>query len=353
MSHDLINDNPEVSDADDNGQVLASAKVEAGIHESNDPELEQAHNEHEHNQDHEVEEEAEEEDDDDDFGSFDDASFEESQQAELVQSPATETGDPVQHKVYLPATFTEDVFDNEVLFSSNLSKVLDSVFVDDESHILDQTASERGQFLTERSEIIFNQLSNIPHLRPSNWTRSNIRHNLLIRLGIPVNLDEINNQEVSNNQNLTVPTSNTTQPQSRRKSISAKDISWDGYEIPDFAGLNITNEEKQDRLKKTNEILSRIETENMDHSSRQFLELHDEDKFIQVKLQQLRENYAELQALASCWIDNMNELNGDFEIYENVVQNLVGYSQRLRRDEIFDNLKKVKQKKGSKRKLWR
>ncbi|KAK6464274.1 hypothetical protein DFJ63DRAFT_311574 [Scheffersomyces coipomensis] len=405
MSHEEIDsDGSEIVGTSDNipivaeeEQVSSSVVVEQtnGEHSVEDAkaDVDEFNGEETNGVIHDEVKEEEDDDDDDDFGSFDDASFDEPQQVESFESNTTMVSEPVHTKSILSTTFPESTFQDESLFLSKLDTVLDTVFSDDSTKFQhdQKDINKESKLLSDRSEIIFNQLSTMPHLRPSNWIRSNIRHNLLIKLGIPINLDEISNapprindstntihsglsKEGSSNM---IDSSNigVNPTHNRRKSISAKDIHWDQFNIPQFSSLNITNEEKQQRLQQTNEILSRIETDNLDHSSRQFLESQggggdnkqsspdgsmttneeDGDQFIQTKLQQLRSNYQQLQELASCWIENSNELHKDFEIYENVVQNLIGYSQKLRRDEIFENLKKVKSKKKttSKRKLWK
>lgn len=259
----------------------------------------------------------EEDEDDDDFGSFDDGE-------------------------HVSLGFTQNVTDLVIKFQQtddyedNLNKAMDSLF---EFTILEDL-EQQGQLLDERSEQIYQQLSKLPHLKPNNWLKSRIRHNLLIKLGIPVNLDEITDEKST----LTVPKTHQ-----RRKSINEEDIVWE-VEIPDMEQLNISNDDKTELLHKTNEILSKIETDNLNNSSLSFMQQENEDQ-LKKKLIQLRENHQQLIKLSSVWNHEFKECKKNFEIYESVVQTFIGYSQKLERDALLNNIKHLKSK--SKKSLWR
>lgn len=225
----------------------------------------------------------------DDFGSFDEASFD-----DFVDTPE-------------PAVDT----------------LIDNLF----PHETDGTLVE-DPLLSERSQQIYEELSRVPHLQPPNWTRLNIRHNLLIKLGIPINLDEISRE---------------TKTQPRRKSVNEADIDWGSLVLPDFNEIN----DPESLIASTHDVLSRVEAATMSHTSQQYLQSCSEET-LQAKLHELTENLTQLRALASVWCHKLDEKKKNFEVYELVVQNLIGYSQRVRRDEILSNLKAGKHKK-----LWK
>lgn len=287
----------------------------------------------------------EEEEDDDDFGDFDDVEY--TQQSEQYQQPE-------HHEPSLPSS----IFSNPLEFSNKLDLKLNEIFPTTTTTSKETTTDNiNTTILNERSDIIYKQISNMPYLQPTNWIKSNIRHNLLIKLGIPINLDELNTTTTTSitntNTNSTgiVPISNIENTTRRRSSISVNDIKWNLFNIPKFEELNIDNDLKLSMIQNTNEILTKIELENLQHNSEQFLRDSSNSEIIDDKLNQLMNNYQELIKLSSIWINQIDELKNDFETYENVVQSFIGYSQKLRRDEIFENLKKLKHTK-KKKKLW-
>lgn len=294
---------------------------------------------------HNKEEEEVEEEDDDDFGDFDDVEY--TQQSEQYQQPE-------HHEPSLPSS----IFSNPLEFSNKLDLKLNEIFPTTTTTSKETTTDNiNTTILNERSDIIYKQISNMPYLQPTNWIKSNIRHNLLIKLGIPINLDELNTTTTTSitntNTNSTgiVPISNIENTTRRRSSISVNDIKWNLFNIPKFEELNIDNDLKLSMIQNTNEILTKIELENLQHNSEQFLRDSSNSEIIDDKLNQLMNNYQELIKLSSIWINQIDELKNDFETYENVVQSFIGYSQKLRRDEIFENLKKLKHTK-KKKKLW-
>lgn len=274
---------------------------------------------------------------DEDFGSFDEASVVDIEDLDgEVTTLETSASSQIQ--------FTDDTFADSEKFHQLFDQVIGSIFSDVTDDIAPEDPITQKELLNERSNQIFQELSSTPHLHPPNWTQLKIRHNLLINLGIPINLDEF--QLAPERASISVESSSHT----RKKSINESDINWEGLVIPKLKDLQIEKEEKEDLLKNTLEILSAIETENLNHSSRQFLELNKENgEILDNKLTLLLENYEKLMKLSSLWQDQLDDVKKNFEIYESVVQNLIGYSQRLKRDEIFENLKKVKSSKSHKR----
>lgn len=280
---------------------------------------------------------AEDEDDDSDFGSFDDASFTELEEPEEMKS-VEDTQEKVSGEY---VRFSEEVLNNPTLFEKNLHETMDNIFTDISHSQHHNEDSEENSLLTERSSEIFKELSQIPHLQPPNWIKLNVRHNLLIKLGVPINLDEIKKENLL--QTPKVP---------RRKSINEEDIKWDGFDLPAFEDLRISADKKTDLLNKTTEILSAIETDNLNNSSHQFLESSNTAS-LQEKLKQYNDNYAQLIELSSVWNKQLDDQKQNYEVYESVIQNLIGYSQKLKREEILAHLKNIKLKSKTKKSFWK
>ncbi|CUM52149.1 unnamed protein product [Debaryomyces tyrocola] len=281
---------------------------------------------------------AEDEDDDSDFGSFDDASFTELEEPEEIKAAENTQGEVSGECVH----FSEEVLNNPTLFEKNLHETMDKVFTDISHSQHHNQDSKENSLLTERSGEIYKELSQIPHLQPPNWIKLNVRHNLLIKLGVPINLDEIKKE----NHLLQTP------KVPRRKSVNEEDIKWDGFDLPAFEDLGISVDKKADLLNKTTEILSVIETDNLNNSSHQFLESSNTAN-LQEKLKQYNDNYAQLIELSSVWNKQLDDQKQNYEVYESVIQNLIGYSQKLKREEILAHLKNIKLKSKTKKSFWK
>lgn len=259
---------------------------------------------------------------DDEFGSFDEASFDEFQAEEPQETQANQN-----------STFSSAVFQSESLINQRVEETLDKIFTITEQ----QSHQENGELLSDNAKEQFSSLSKIPHLLPPNWLRLNIRHKLLVNLGIPIDLDELEKGGVAQ---MSHPTTHQ-----RKKSISEHDIDWTGFNVPSIETLSLDGEKKKHLLTQTNSILDDIEEFNLQNTSKLFLE-SSADEALEEKLSKMRENYKHLLELSAVWQDQIRELKNSQEMYELVVQNMVGYSQRLRRQEILDNLSRKKLKKG-------
>lgn len=244
---------------------------------------------------------------DDDFGSFDEASFDEYQEPETAE-------------------FDLAVFQNPQLFDERLDQLMERV--------LPQQEKPRDTLATLLSEGASSHLTTLlktPRLHPPNWTRLKIRRSLLINLGVPINLDEL----------VEFLAKSTPATHARRRSISEKDIDWSQFDIPELADLHISGDRKQELMSKTAEILSRIDADNLNNTSELFLQTLSEEA-LTAKLQLMRDNYSRLVELSSVWRDETADLRKNQEIYEAVVQSMVGYSQKLQRNELLENLGKTK-----------
>lgn len=288
------------------------------------------------------------------------AEFDEPVQAQLDDNSDGEFGsfdngtidnETMDKKPDVFAIFDDELMNNNTQFEAKLDMIMDQVFTIDSNISSSNSSAEKSlpieTLLNQRSQEVLNQLAAMPHLKPNNWIKLKIRHNLLIKLGIPINLDELTDDKT--------PTANSNKAlltHNRRRSINEDDISWQDFKIPDFKTLNMTTELKDELLSRTNEILSRIETDNLNNSSKSFLETAGDEK-LKEKLRQFQNNYQQLIELSSVWKYHFNDLKNNFEIYESVVQNLIGYSQKLERDQLLQNLQQLKDKSKKRRSLWR
>jgi len=356
-------------------------------------------------------------DDDDEFGDFDD--FQVSQpsptQQQQKQQSQTQSQSISIDKVNFPTT----IFNSPKEFSQRLTTTLDEIFSTSTPILEDNNNNNKNQITTsiqllnERSQEIYKQLSTLPYLQPTNWIKLNIRHNLLIKLGIPINLDELNDTNTisANPNNKNIVTSETQNDlkipgynfgsgggggggsgggfvsvsgRQRKSSISINDINWNELnlisEIPKFESLNIDDNLKNSLINSTLDKLNQFELDNLYHNLTTTTTTtisvttaaegdgsnnnnnnnksnsssndsgstigggHANSQWIDEKLNKLTSNYNELLTLSSIWINQIDQLHEEFEIYENVIQSFIGYNQKLRREEIFENLKKLKKK---------
>lgn len=256
------------------------------------------------------------EDDDDDFGSFDEASFEEFQEPEPIENDQS-------------VMFGSAVMNDAVLFGERLEDVLESVLPKKAPETSNQDTTP--DLLTEGGSEKLKTFSTLPRLNPPNWTRLKMRHGLLVSLGVPINLDELSSTHVP-------PTS---KPTSRRRSTTENDIQWGDFIIPEFESLNISADRKDELMALTLSILSKIEDNNLNNTTQQFLSLCSEE-VVDEKYREMQENYAQLVELSSIWQAQIQELRNSQEMFESVVQNMVGYRQKLQRNEILESLSKSK-----------
>ncbi|CAK7893349.1 hypothetical protein CAAN4_A06898 [[Candida] anglica] len=324
----------------------------------------------------EEEEEEEEEDSDDDFDDFN--AYDENDDDNSFGSFEEEENEPEYGKEHFQqgpppdlVTFASSTFGSRETLHEKLDMFLEKMFPADKSGDTEES-SNSSNLLSERSNDIYGQLSLLPHLKPPSWVKSKIRRHLLIKLGVPVNLDEIlpTNSAVASSEstdlNGHVTSGDSSKQvethlkpkqsrQRRASSVTEADIDWNGFIIPEFKDLSIDTKNKgESLLLDTTEVLSKIETENLAHSSQQhLLSSVTSIEELNEKLHQYQNNYDQLIQLSSIWQNQLVELKRDYEIYESVVQNFVGHTQRLKREELLANLDKVKIKSQSKKRTWK
>ncbi|RDX53939.1 hypothetical protein OH76DRAFT_1399109 [Lentinus brumalis] len=146
-----------------------------------------------------------EEGEEDDFGDFGD--FGETQQLPITPAFSTSFGE-VQYAepedIGGPSIRSEwrplhlDPFPSREELQEQVDDILGPVWIhDDTSHLTDDPIREVGglnqTLVTPESRQLYNALlpPTPPSFQPVNWTRSRIRRQHLIHLGIPINLDEV------------------------------------------------------------------------------------------------------------------------------------------------------------------
>ncbi|CCE72778.1 Piso0_000372 [Millerozyma farinosa CBS 7064] len=262
-----------------------------------------------------------------DFGSFDNVSV------ERLDYSTTDTtnvlsGGPLDNNTDASNEFLK----SSELFMEKISKILDEQFTATTENSSEDSRVDFHHLLDKGGQSI-EEFSRIPKLSPHNWVKSNIRRNLFIQLGIPINLDEFKHETAQT----------AIHPSTRRPSSKEEDIEWSGFEIPELEKLEITGDERNELESQTAEMLSSVEKDNLEHSSEQFLKTADIN-ILQERLEQFRHNHELLIKLSSVWRHKLMNLKEDYETFESVVQNITGYSQKLKREEILNSLKKMKSK---------
>lgn len=254
-------------------------------------------------------------DDDDDFDDFN-----EFQGSTDFENPII---DDVEFSASTDTTgvFPESLFKNLDAYRSKLDDVLASIF--DDLNVVDSvTNREAISLLDDRSRQVSEEIARLPRLKPPNWTRLIIRHNLLISLGIPINLDETAG----------APAGGLLMAKS---GPSAHKIDWKGLPVPAFEALNLEQAAADEILAKSAATLSRIDVDNLTNSTAQFLQTQPES-VVDAKLELFKSNYTELLTLASVWQHQLEEQTKNTEIYGEVVQSMIGYSHKKQREEIME-----------------
>ncbi|KAK5663635.1 hypothetical protein OQA88_4066 [Cercophora sp. LCS_1] len=130
--------------------------------------------------------------DDGDFGDFDDAGFQQPEEAQAqAPAPVPAPTAPVAPALSFPIPDFTDLDTSETLGLTE--PYLNALFPheDEAPPLLPSIAKDNPIFLTPRSASLWSQLVAPPPLQPPDWIRSRIRRLFLVSLGVPVDLDEI------------------------------------------------------------------------------------------------------------------------------------------------------------------
>ncbi|KAK4683776.1 hypothetical protein P7C73_g6450, partial [Tremellales sp. Uapishka_1] len=135
--------------------------------------------------------------DDDGFGDFGD--FEEGDEENVLGGQVDSEPEPVAQAEKLPSLHL-DPFPSSSRLINELSTILRPVFSSN-GQMTDEPprmVGGLGQILVaESSRDAYAQLTTPPILKPLDWTRSRVRREHLISMGVPVNLDEVDSHRLS------------------------------------------------------------------------------------------------------------------------------------------------------------
>lgn len=236
----------------------------------------------------------EDDDDDDDFGSFDDASIEE------------------------VTTAHENIFDSD---PEQISLYLNTVLLEilptkPESQPIDTTLD----LLNVRSEELLSRLSERPTrkviMNEHAWKRSVIRREMLLNLGIPLNLDEIKDGKPSFNEPV--------------EQIKETDLN-----LPKFTDLNISTGELETLLQTTTDHLDSLNIQRAEY----YRSISSEEKLKKVK-SQLNEELEKLKKLYVSWLDNQSTLQRDNNLFQDYIENMVGNELKFRNEKLKMKLRR-------------
>lgn len=252
--------------------------------------------------------EGEEDDDDDDFGAFSDASFDEFEsRPEPQEVPSTTTETNSTTYTQLP----QSLFNSPSDLQETLNNLLSQSFP---GTLPRSSVPQNTDVLNERSKLLLERLTALPYLKPHNWKKSSLRRQLLITLGIP----------------------DTESVVTRRKNLD------DGmqYKIVSFEDLGMSEQDAEKFKVKNDEIIENLEQSIKDDHVLQSLN----DDGLDGVIKDYESKVEEISKLLAVWEYEEKKLENDNSTFEGVVENLVGHTQRLRREETLKSLKKEAQK---------
>lgn len=256
----------------------------------------------------EIDDDDDNDDDDDDFGAFSDASFDEFEQP---PNPTPDTDTTIsQPKSSQYTQLPQDTFSHPDELKETLSKLLDQAYP---SELPKLSIPENTSILNERSQLLLERLTALPYLKPYNWKKSSLRRQLLVTLGIP-------DSEPTNVL--------------RKKNLD------DGmqYKIISFQELGFTEDDAIKYKNQSDEILQKGE-EVVKNGDDHAVEVLDDEGIDQL-IGKYKEEITQVENLLAVWEHEREKLELDNETFEGVVENLVGHTQRLRREETLRSLKK-------------
>ncbi|WWD22682.1 hypothetical protein CI109_107175 [Kwoniella shandongensis] len=158
-----------------------------------------------------------------DFGDFEEGDFEEPQGAGVVEEEVVQH-EPAQQRWHAlslrPLPPRSEMLEQ---LSSLLTPILSSA--ESSEQLTDEPTRLVGglsQVLVgESSRDAYAQLTTAPMLKPLDWTRSKVRRDHLISMGVPVNLDEVDSHRLSALPPLRITTSRSMLPPPRPQSANA------------------------------------------------------------------------------------------------------------------------------------
>lgn len=248
---------------------------------------------------------------DDDFGAFSDASF-----ADFEEPRELEEEVPAGQVPTVPSSLPQTLFQDRDALGTRLTELTLSLFPEQPAPfaIPDDTL-----ILNSRSQHLLDRLIAPPHLKPYNWQHGSLRRQLLITLGLPDDTME--------------------------KKVRKNEFDMDKYVVIKLDDLRISNDVRKEMIDGTDSLLDGISLVSED-------ELFSmEQPQLEQKIQQMELQLSQVERHLSVWEDEKHRLEDDHKTFESVVENLVGHTQRMRREETMRTLKKEKER--SKLKLFK
>lgn len=320
-----------------------------------------------------------------DFGDFSDASFEEFQPVrnsnlgDATMEQQTNSQLPVESPNVLQDDFKDqecriNVFPDEIIsdidkFKYKISDLVDQIFADsnepqslksntaEDKELLEDSITkvvkEEGAngILNERAKTLWQELKNIPKLNPPDWKRSAIRRHFMISIGVPIDLNEVSQSfggchedqfenGIENNdflKKIQILFEKVDEKKEKEMPVDAND---EIVFVRSMNQLKIDKKTKDDILQNSLYILNGIEEQlQPDLYYKNLLKEGQHDK-LEHELNKFESLKDELEKILSVWNKELSELNSDHDTFLQVVENIVGYSQKLTRQESLKNLGK-------------
>ncbi|KAH3687384.1 hypothetical protein WICPIJ_001661 [Wickerhamomyces pijperi] len=249
------------------------------------------------------------EDEDDDFGDFSDASFDDFEEpqvnAETLPSAIDVDTQRKSSDIQGPKITDEDL-DNTELFHSKISQLLDLSFPDVKTIAEPLYANEQESILTETAAHLYERLTAKPYLQPIQWKKTETKRRLMALLKIP-------------DETILFP---------RTKDLSDLESQ---LSVPEFKALGLSEERKKEIIEDTEEQLSKIE---------EYISKDLDTTNLTKLISKYEKNIANLTTTLACWEDQLKSVSADHETFESVIENMVGFTQRVTREEQGRSLKR-------------
>ncbi|ODV83192.1 hypothetical protein CANARDRAFT_100360 [[Candida] arabinofermentans NRRL YB-2248] len=266
--------------------------------------------------DNETHSSRETDDDDDDFGDFNEE-FDEFEEPDHESQPVVQNQRPVDE-----IQFNNYSDDDKKRIYELIGSIFPQKNKTNDGESIEDTQVDKFT-LDERSESIYSRMIQEPHaLRQINWKRSLIRRNLLLNLHIPIDLDEIL-PPVDKSRFSNIYDGRTIKEISKSREADLLQL------IPKFEKLNIDDSLKEKTIEGTNERINEIYSKVQPLSYYEFLA--NDKETLSTKLEELKLMKEELIRLASCWSKNLEDIKLDNGLFSSYVENLVGNTQKKRR----------------------
>ncbi|KAH3668405.1 hypothetical protein OGAPHI_002159 [Ogataea philodendri] len=181
--------------------------------------------------------------------------------------------------------------------------------------------TEKTFDLDQRCQDVYSRLVHPPmNVRQVNWKRSLLRRKLLVSLGIPIDLDEVLPSVAGAKMSKLYDQSALQGLQNNVNAELETRISQ----------VSVDETRKDEILSSSDSVLESIHSRVQPKS---FYQAAAERGDIQEKTKELENVRDELLKLAACWNLRLEDLKQDNEIYSMYVENLVGNTQKRRREE--------------------